>query len=174
MASLNIPYSFVNGTTADASQVNANFSAVKSFVESQLVTPDGSVKATSSSYTAGSVGTAALAADAVTAEKMADASVELNTATVTGTLTVAKGGTGGTTAVEAITNIKAYGKGVEAAGGYRIIITSLSGTTVPASGTGSVGDLYVDTSGKKVYGPKTAEGWGTGSNLVNGDIWIKP
>jgi hypothetical protein len=33
MATLTIPYSFVNGTTAVAAEVNGNFSAVKSFCE---------------------------------------------------------------------------------------------------------------------------------------------
>ena len=133
MASLNIPYSFVNGTTADASQVNSNFSAVKTFVESQLVTADGSVKATSSSYTAGSVGTAALADDAVTAAKLADASVDVTTAVVTGTLPLAKGGTGATDQLGAITAIKAYGKGTDAPAGYRITV-SASAPASPANG----------------------------------------
>jgi hypothetical protein len=133
MASLNIPYSFVNGTTSDASQVNANFQAVKSFVESQLVSADGTVKATGSSYTAGSVGTAALADDAVTAAKLADASVDVTTAVVTGTLTLAKGGTGATDQLGAITAIKAYGKGTEAPAGYRITVAA-SAPASPANG----------------------------------------
>jgi hypothetical protein len=133
MASLNIPYSFVNGTTSDASQVNANFQAVKSFVESQLVSADGTVKATSSSYTAGSVVTAALADDAVTAAKLADASVDMATAVVTGKLPLAKGGTGGETQLEAITAIKAYGKGTEAPAGYRITVAA-SAPASPANG----------------------------------------
>lgn len=133
MASLNIPYSFVNGTTADASQVNSNFSAVKTFVESQLVTADGSVKATSSSYTASSVNTAALADDAVTAAKLADASVDVTTAVVTGTLPLAKGGTAATDQLGAITAIKAYGKGTDAPAGYRITVAA-SAPASPANG----------------------------------------
>lgn len=42
MASLNIPYSFTNGTVADANQVVANFNAIKSFVETSVVQTDGS------------------------------------------------------------------------------------------------------------------------------------
>jgi hypothetical protein len=42
VSSLNIPYSFTNGTVADATQVNANFNAVKSFVEGSVVQTDGS------------------------------------------------------------------------------------------------------------------------------------
>ena len=33
MATLTIPYSFINGTTAVAAEVNGNFTAVKTFVE---------------------------------------------------------------------------------------------------------------------------------------------
>lgn len=46
MASLNIPNTFTNGQTADALQVNANFTSVKSFAETAVVQTDGSVKAT--------------------------------------------------------------------------------------------------------------------------------
>ena len=91
------------------------------------------------------VTTAKIADDAVTADQiadnavvaaaLADASVELATATVTGTLPLAKGGTGGTTALEAITNIKAYGKGTDAPAGFRITVAS----TAPASpGNGDI------------------------------------
>lgn len=45
MATLNVPYSFTNGTTANATEVNSNFAAVKSFAETALVQADGSVKA---------------------------------------------------------------------------------------------------------------------------------
>ena len=51
-----------------------------------------------------------LASNSVTSAAMADASVELNTATVTGTLPVANGGTGGTTAATARAGINAAGK----------------------------------------------------------------
>lgn len=65
MASVNIDYSFSNGTTANALEVNANFQSLKAFVDSQLVQADGSVKA----------GTAALQDSAVTAAKIASGSV---------------------------------------------------------------------------------------------------
>lgn len=45
MATVNIPYQFTNGTTANATEVNANFTAVKSHIESNLVSTDGAVKA---------------------------------------------------------------------------------------------------------------------------------
>ena len=51
MASLNLPYSFTNNTTADANQVNSNFAAVKSFVEASVVQADGSVSVANSSIT---------------------------------------------------------------------------------------------------------------------------
>lgn len=45
MASVSIPYNFVNGTTANAEEVDANFNSLKSFAETALVQVDGSVKA---------------------------------------------------------------------------------------------------------------------------------
>jgi len=45
MATMNIPNQFTNGTTANATEVNANFQAVKSHVETNCVTTDGAVKA---------------------------------------------------------------------------------------------------------------------------------
>lgn len=55
MASLSIPNSFSNGTAANATEVNANFSAVKSFVETALVQADGSVKAGTSAINDGAI-----------------------------------------------------------------------------------------------------------------------
>lgn len=82
MASLNIPYAFTNGTPANATEVNSDFTAVKSFVEAQLVQVDGSVKAptiaiaddaiTSAKIAANAVGTSEIADDAVTADKVLD------------------------------------------------------------------------------------------------------
>lgn len=43
MATLGVPNSFTNGTNADATLVNANFAAVKTFAETELVQRDGSV-----------------------------------------------------------------------------------------------------------------------------------
>lgn len=61
MADFVIPYTFTNGTPADADQVNANFVAVQQFTEAEVVRTDGSVQA----------GTAAIANGAVTAAKLA-------------------------------------------------------------------------------------------------------
>jgi hypothetical protein len=47
MASLNYtPSSFSNGSVADANEVNAVLAQIKSFVETETVQKDGSVKAT--------------------------------------------------------------------------------------------------------------------------------
>jgi len=40
-----------------------------------------------------------------------------------------------------------------------------SGTTVPSSTTGAIGDYYLNTTTSLFYGPKTSGGWGTGFSL---------
>lgn len=60
MASLSIPNSFTNNTVASATEVNANFTSVKSFAESAVVQVDGSVQAP----------TAAIADGAITTDKI--------------------------------------------------------------------------------------------------------
>jgi len=72
---------------------------------STLTIGSGGIKVSTSGITSNE-----LASDSVIAAKLADASVELNTATVTGTLPVANGGTGGTTAATARAGINAAGK----------------------------------------------------------------
>lgn len=54
MASLNVS-SFSNNTVADATAVTTNFQNIKTFVESQTVQIDGSVKATSASIATGAI-----------------------------------------------------------------------------------------------------------------------
>jgi hypothetical protein len=45
----------------------------------------------------------------------------------------------------------------------------LAGTTAPTGGVGNPGDLFIDTSGKFLYGPKDAvSGWPSGINLSQG------
>ena len=44
--------------------------------------------------------------------------------------------------------------------------TILSGTTTPTASQGKVGDWYIDTQNKHLYGPKTESGWGTGISLI--------
>ena len=41
----------------------------------------------------------------------------------------------------------------------------IAGAGAPAADKGKVGDLYFDTVGKALYGPKTAEGWGAPKSL---------
>jgi microcystin-dependent protein len=55
MASLNIPFTFTNGTTASAIEVNNNMQAIKNYAESQLVQIDGSVKAGTNSISDGAI-----------------------------------------------------------------------------------------------------------------------
>ena len=43
--------------------------------------------------------------------------------------------------------------------------TILSGSTAPTATIGSVGDYYIDLTSVNLYGPKTAEGWGTPISL---------
>jgi len=42
----------------------------------------------------------------------------------------------------------------------------LSGTAPPAEKLGSPGDWYIDTSDLTLYGPKTTNGWGSGTKLL--------
>ena len=43
----------------------------------------------------------------------------------------------------------------------------LSGTTTPTASQGKIGDWYIDTQNKRLYGPKTESGWGTAINLTS-------
>jgi len=42
----------------------------------------------------------------------------------------------------------------------------LSGVSVPGANYGDVGDIYLDTKTGRLYGPKTATGWGAGISLI--------
>lgn len=66
MAILTIPNTFINGTAAIASEVNANFTAVKTFSEGLS---DGT------NIDAGAIATAKLADSAVTTAKLANNSI---------------------------------------------------------------------------------------------------
>ena len=44
--------------------------------------------------------------------------------------------------------------------------TILSGTTDPKPEIGKLGDYYLDTKFRWMYGPKTAEGWGSGFSML--------
>jgi len=43
--------------------------------------------------------------------------------------------------------------------------TVLNGTVAPASGTGTEGDFYINTTESKIYGPKVGTNWGAGTSL---------
>lgn len=41
-----------------------------------------------------------------------------------------------------------------------------NGLGAPATSVGELDDLYYDRTNRRLFGPKTAEGWGTGISLV--------
>ena len=44
--------------------------------------------------------------------------------------------------------------------------TVLTGSGSPSSGLGANGDMYIDTTARDIYGPKTAGAWGSGTSLI--------
>ena len=90
------------------------------------------------------------------------------------TSTPVSGGTGsGVTQIVAGTNVTISPSGgtgvvtINASGGSPTN-TVLNGTTAPASGTGNVGDFYINTTNETIYGPKNTSGtpWGSPTSLI--------
>ncbi|MDO5106101.1 leucine-rich repeat protein [Capnocytophaga sp.] len=50
----------------------------------------------------------------------------------------------------------------------------LYGTTAPSANLGNIGDWYIDTQNGRLYGAKTAQGWGNGVSLNNGGGQVAP
>jgi hypothetical protein len=44
--------------------------------------------------------------------------------------------------------------------------STLSGAVAPAASLGTIGDFYINTVAKTLYGPKTAAGWGAATSLI--------
>lgn len=63
---ISIPHVFVNGNIAEASEVNANFTAIKNYVDALSA---------GTNFDAGAIGTASIADAAVTTAKLSTAAV---------------------------------------------------------------------------------------------------
>lgn len=118
MATLTITYSFTNGTTADATQVNANFNVLKNHIDTYALQTDDAAKFTTA---------AALAGVVIPASKISS-----------GTLAIANGGTNAATASAARVNLAALG----VAGTVTTGSNTLTVSTSTATG-GNNGDIWI-------------------------------
>ena len=93
----------------------------------------------------------------------------------TGTTTGGSGGSGVSSVSSGSTNVTVTSTGGGGTGAVSISVsggsstnTVLNGTTAPASGTGNVGDFYINTTNETIYGPKNSSGtpWGSPTSLI--------
>ena len=89
----------------------------------------------------------------------------------TGTTTGGSGGSGVSSVSSGSSNVTVTSSGGGGTGAVTISVstnTVLNGTTAPASGTGNVGDFYINTTNETIYGPKNSSGtpWGSPTSLI--------
>jgi hypothetical protein len=170
MATFNIPNSFTAGTPALATEVNTNFTAVKSFIEGL---------STGANIDAGVIGATKLDTNAVTSDKIL--ALAVTTAKIAdGAVTTAKVAdsavTAGKIADNAVVAAKLADASVELA---TATVTGALGLT--NGGTGATDQLGAITA-IKAYGKGTEAPAGyritvaatAPASPANGDIWIQP
>ena len=118
MATLTITYSFSNGTTADATQVNANFNVLKNHIDTYVLQTDDAAKLNTALNLAGTV---------------------VPVGKLSGTVAIANGGTNASTAATARTNL-----GVPGVGSSGIFTASNTITVSTSTATGgNNGDIWI-------------------------------
>lgn len=158
--------------SAASSGANSDITSIVGLTTALTVTQGGTGAATLTGYVKGS-GTAALTASATISGADISGNIPGNAANVTGTVAVVNGGTGGTTASAARTNLSA------ASSGANSDITSLTGLTTPLTapqggtgfGTYAVGDiLYASTTTALAKLADVA----TGNAIISGGVGTAP
>lgn len=170
MANLGIPFSFENNTTADATQVNANFNAVKAFVESSVVHADGTVPLTNASVSpAAAIDPSKIAGTAIT-QSIVDARGDLIVATGDNAVARVPLGAAGTVLVPDAASPTGVAwksvatvalQGPQGAAGP----TGPTGATGPAGPTGATGATGA-TGPAGPTGAAGTTGWQWGSSVV--------
>lgn len=158
--------------SAASSGANSDITSITGLTTALTVAQGGTGAATLTGYVKGS-GTAALTASATISGADISGNIPGNAANVTGTVAVVNGGTGGTTASAARTNLSA------ASSGANSDITSLTGLTTPLTapqggtgfGTYAVGDiLYASTTTALAKLADVA----TGNAIISGGVGTAP
>jgi len=132
MATLTIPNTFVTGNVIDANQMNANFTAVKTFAESTT---------TGANIDAGAIQTAALANGSVTTIKIATGAVTTTTIAASVTLTTPNIGAATGTSLNTTGNVISHILTTTQVASYTLVLTD-DGTIVQMS-VGSANNLTV-------------------------------